>query len=276
MISANVELGPLLKKLRQIPREATRIIEKAVTTDARGFVRDIVMVTPPFYRPENPPENNNGEKVKPPTAAKLGKEAKIRGELAVMRDIRKVYITPGKLYDMIKAKEPKAAAGFWQLVKAKQFDKANRIARRWAFPELLDFGTDDGALHQSKRRFGRVTITKPAAAVENPKYLNAYIKSQQSRVGLLAAGFKSAADRLQVKIPPWIARHSPAVGNIRIDRKTGQFAITISNNARHGRKNDLPRRIAWVLKTDKRKKRLINSIRYDIRAVMKRQAMNVA
>ena len=47
MISGNVEIGNLLKRLRKVPMEAPRIIKKAIDTDARGFVRDIVNLTPP-------------------------------------------------------------------------------------------------------------------------------------------------------------------------------------------------------------------------------------
>ena len=44
MISANVDLGTFLKRLRKVPREATAIMAKAIEDDARGFVTDIVAV----------------------------------------------------------------------------------------------------------------------------------------------------------------------------------------------------------------------------------------
>lgn len=257
MITASVNLGPLLKKLRQVPRDAARIIAEAVEVDARGFVKDIIAVTPP-------------------SMGKANKESQQRGATAVARDIRKVYQTPGGLYQLIKAKDTRAAAGFWQAVRQKDWQRANQIARRFSLPELIDFGSDDGTLHQSRRRQGKVTGRQASATVREQRYLKAYIKQQQTRVGLLAAGFNAAAARLGVKPPRWIARHAATIGTIRVKQTASTFAITIANNARHGTANDLPRRIKFVLQSDKRKKRLINAIRYRLRAVLKAQRLQVA
>ena len=257
MISANVQLGPLLKKLRQVPRETAQIMSKAVTDDARGFVKDIMAVTPPAM-------------------GKANVEAKKRGEAAVARDIRKVYATPGKLYEMIQTNAPKLAAPFWAAVKAKDWQRANRLARSANVPEIIDLGSDDGLVHQSRRKKGRVTGKQPSAGVQDVRYLKAYIKTMQARVGLLAAGFKPAALRLGASMPAWISRHSASIGTISVNPNLERFTIVISNRARHGSGNDLSRRIGWVLKSEKRKKRLQNSIRYGIRAALKKSQLQLA
>lgn len=264
MISANVELGPLLKKLRKVPREAAVIVQKAITTDAKGFVKDIIGVTPP-------------------SMGKADKTSQRRGESKVKADIRKAYGTPSDLWRLIRDAAGKDIAdNFWAYMKVRQWNKANDIAQRFTGRSLDVF--DGGREHQRRRnsRTGRVIgggqpkDKQVFLAETQERELRNYIRHQQARVGLLASGFVAAAGRLNVKTPKWVHRHGSSVGSINVRSTPGTFQITISNNARHGRKNDLPRRIAWVLKTDKRKKRLINSIRYDIRAVMKRQAMNVA
>jgi hypothetical protein len=258
MISANVQLGPLLKKLRQVPREAAAIMAKAIEDDARGFVRDIAAITPPSMDKANP-------------------ASKKRGEAAVMRDVWKVYVTPGKLYAIIKARDEKLAAGFWAAVKHKNWPQAARICKTLGLKELIDFGSDDGAAHEARRgRDGRVRGDKPSEYVRDPRYVKSYIKQMQSRVGLLASGFAPAAARLKTSLPAWITRHRQNVGSITVIPRPDKFTIIITNRARHGRANDLSRRMQWVLKSGKRHKRLQNSIRFGIRAALKKSRLQVA
>jgi hypothetical protein len=258
MISANVQLGPLLKKLKQVPREAAAIMAKAIEDDARGFVRDITDITPPSMGKANP-------------------ASKKRGESAVMRDVWKVYATPGKLYAIIKARDEKLAAAFWAAVKHKNWPQAARICKTLGLKELIDFGSDDGAAHEKRRGSnGRVTGTKPSEHVRDARYVRSYIKQQQSRVGLLASGFAPAAARLKTSLPTWITRHQQTVGSITVIPRPDQFTIIITNRARHGRANDLSRRMQFVLNSGKRKKRLQNSIRYGIRAALKKSRLQLA
>lgn len=257
MITASVQLGSLLKKLRQVPREAGQIIAKAIEVDARGFIKDIVAITPPAM-------------------GKANVAAKKRGEAAVARDIRRVYATPGKLYEMIRAKDTRLAAAFWAAVQKKDWNRSSSIARSAGVPDLIDFASDDGAAHQSRRRHGKVTSTRPSFGVRDQRYLAAYIKQQQSRVGLLSAGFKAGAEKLRVSLPAWVSRHAASIGTVRIQSDLSHFVITISNRARHGRGNDLSRRMAYVLNSGKRQQRLINSIRFSIRAAIKKSHITVA
>lgn len=256
MITASVQIGPLLKKLRQVPREAGRIVQQAIETDARGFIQDIIAITPPAM-------------------GKANAEAKKRGEAAVARDIRRVYITPGQLFDLIRAKDPRLAAAFWSAVKQQDWPRASSITRSAGVPDLIDFASDDGAAHQSRRRRGKVTGRQPSYGIRDPRYLAAYIKQQQARVGLLAAGFKPGAEKLRARLPAWVRRHASTIGTVHIQSDLSRFTITISNRARHGTANDLPRRMAYVLNSGKRKKRLINSLRYNIRAALKQSRLTV-
>ena len=257
MISANVDLGTLLKRLRKVPREAVAIMAKAIEDDARGFVSDIVAITPPSMN-------------------KANIASKKRGELAVMRDVWKVYATPGKLYAIIKARDERLAAVFWRAVQKKDWPAATRVCKSLGVQDLVDFPADDGTAHQSRRRAGRVVGNKTSEYVRQPRYVKSYVRQQQSRVGLLASGFAPAARKLRASIPAWIARHRQQVGAISVRAQPDRFTIIITNNARHGRANDLSRRMQFVLMSGKRQKRLQNSIRFGIRAALKKSQLTVA
>jgi len=260
MPTCQVHLGTLLKRLKQVPRDAQRIIETAIDTDAKGFLKDIVAITPP-------------------SMGKANKESQRRGENAVLSDVWLVYATPAKLYPLIKAYgSPDIARQYWHLLKNKP-----QLIPQWldlSAPDAvrqLQSGWDGGLEHQKRRgRNGRVKGNKPTVRITEadiPKVL-AYIKVQQSHVGLLAAGFKPAADALKVSLPAWIRRHGKTLGSIRIHRAIGSYGITITNSAKHGRANDLQRRIRFVLQSDKRKKRLAHRIRAEIRVALRKNKLN--
>lgn len=257
MISVNVDLGTLLKRLRKVPREAAAIMAKAIEDDARGFVSDIVAITPP-------------------SMGKANVASKKRGESAVMRDVWKVYATPGKLYEIIRARDERLAAVFWRAVQKKDWPATNRVCKSLGIQELIDFATDDGTAHEKRRRSGRVTGSKPSEYVRDPRFVKSYVKQMQSRVGLLSSGFAPAASKLRASIPAWIKRHRQQVGTITVIPRPDRFTIIITNNARHGRANDLSRRMQFVLKSGKRQKRLQNSIRYGIRAALKKSQLTLA
>lgn len=252
MITCTVDLGTTLRRLAKVPRDAARIIETAIDTDAKGFVRDIVGITPP-------------------SMGKANVAAKQRGATAINRDVRRVYGTMGALYERIRARSKGAAAAFWKAANLKQWQECDRICRSVGEPLLTDFISEDGTEHQRRRnrRDGRVTGKQPSVFVRETRSLRAYIKSTQSRVGLLAAGFKPAASHLRVSLPAWVQRHALQPGTIRLHRAPGQYSITISNTARHGRGTDLSRRMRYVLQSDKRKKRLIHRINAEIRVALR-------
>lgn len=254
MITARVDVGRYLQKLRHLPREADRVMREAVEVDARGFIKDIVAVTPP-------------------SMGKANKTAQTRGEAAVARDVRKVYATPSELYALLQDRATHLVAPFWAAVRRKDWPAANRILRSQGLPEMeraqIDGGsTGRAAEHARRSRQGRVRGTQPSAAVTEVKTRARYIKAMQRRVGLLASGFLAAAQRLGVKLPAWITRHGARAGAVRVKNGWGSFSIEIVNRARHGRGNDLPRRIEWVLRSDKRTKRLAAALKFRVRAVL--------
>jgi hypothetical protein len=111
--------------------------------------------------------------------------------------------------------------------------------------------------------------------VSRSAYLR-YEKWIHQRVGILTAGFNLAAAALGFSLPAWIKKHGNEGGVVRIVRGHGFYTITITNRVPYGGKNDLSRRMAYVLNSGKRKKRLQNSIRYSIRAALKKSQLTIS
>jgi hypothetical protein len=150
----------------------------------------------------------------------FGNAAKKQGEAKVMADIWKVYGTPGDVYKLLKAKNAKVAAGYWQAVKRKDWAAANGIARRLGVPALVDFTSDDGAEHKRRRRNGVVTGKHKTLYVTDARYVRAYIKMKQRNVGLLAAALVNNYGGQfgpLAGVPAWVSRHSGSWGSAQIE-----------------------------------------------------------
>lgn len=149
----------------------------------------------------------------------FGTAAKKQGEAKVMGDIWKVYGTPNDVYKMIKAKNPKIAAGYWKAVKRKDWSAANGLARRLGMPPVVDFTSDDGAEHKARRRDGVVQGKKKTLFVTDGRYVRAYIKMKQRLVGMLAAALVNNYDGKLGPlsgVPAWISRHNRSWGSAEI------------------------------------------------------------
>lgn len=150
----------------------------------------------------------------------FGTAAKKQGEAKVQGDIWKVYGTSGDVYKMIKAKNPKVAAGYWQAVKRKDWSAANGIARRIGVPVLEDFTSDDGAEHKRRRHNGVVTGRKKTMYVTDARYVRAYIQMKQRLVGMLAAALVNNYDGMfgpLAGVASWVSRHTGSWGAAKIE-----------------------------------------------------------
>ncbi len=153
--------------------------------------------------------------------AVFGQAAKKQGEAKVMGDIWKVYGTTADVYKLIKAKNPKVAAGYWAAVKRKDWAAANGIARRLGMPAVVDFTSDDGNEHRQRRRNGVVTGKHKTLYVTDARYVRAYIRMKQRNVGMLAAALVNSYDGSEgplAGVPAWIARHRGSWGAANISR----------------------------------------------------------
>jgi hypothetical protein len=264
MITTSLDLGPLMKKLRQVPREATRIMTKVVEADAKGFIRDIVAVTPP-------------------SQGKANVESKRRGETRVERDIRILFKSKSQAFDSLHSKNPALADLFWQQIRDHDYLAAQETLRMHTTDSKMRdarvVAQPVGTIHQrmrSRRSGGVYANANATLVITSDSELKKYIKINQARVGLLASGFNAAARRLGVKLPAWITRHGTAAGAVSVSSKFLSHSITIANNARHGRGADLPRRIRWVLGSKKRKDRAAGVVKTQVRLALKAARLQTA
>jgi hypothetical protein len=257
MITASVNVGPLLAKLQKLGVVTKRPMQELVKEQARLFVSSsgnvpgMVQATPP---------NSAGVK---------GSAAKKQGEHKVRRDIRRVYGLPSDAYALIKAKDPRLAGVFWGLVLSREWQKASEFSRRLTGYALQDF--DGGAAHERRRTNGVVNDKRHGMFIREPVgrsgELAKYIKRKQKNVGILASGFNDSAERLGAKgVPEWIKRHKGKFSGYRIQETPTSFFVVMSDKVPFGQ-SDTVRRMSYVLRY--RSAALSRSMPYIIRKAIK-------
>ena len=154
---------------------------------------------------------------------------RFEGQIAVNRDIYKVYTTPGKAYADISPPERQRA--FWKFVNRGQWDKAQQIlvsaGKAFKFTPIQSF--DGGAAHQQHRnRQGKITGSQtPVMIVKDPEKLKAYIETEKAKVGEGKGGWATCARQLGGTrgIPGWVSRqNSPG----SVDEQYGETKSTIT------------------------------------------------
>jgi hypothetical protein len=217
MIIVTAKLAPLLRDLKKIPGQFQRVAKELVDSEARGFVRDAVLATPPFHAKSAPAPDNPGKfATVTGTEAKKAAEAKIDSEASAIfagvilkgkRTITQAFGHPLKNPVVVATKElhPNVES-LW----------AERAARRFA----------------GKRK----TISrgqKAAFYVSSPKLIKA-IAARKKNIGKLASGWAAAAEKLNVKLPAWIKRHGTARGGVQIQLGSLSYSIRIQNDVAYG------------------------------------------
>ncbi len=90
------------------------------------------------------------------------------------------------------------------------------------------------------RRGANPRILVPMAA------LQAYIAQEKGRVGILASGWKSAADQLGIVLPQWIGKHE-GEGGYELEVNADHVAIRFSNQVSYASEADMNARVNWAL-----------------------------
>lgn len=155
------------------------------------------------------------------------------GLIATNRDINRVYLTPGKVYDDL-ASRPGQAGAFWRAVKSSNWDAAKKILDNSSsrFKGINMDSFDGGAQHrQLRNNQGRIPASqKPVMIVKNPSALKAYIGSELKKVGQGKGGWASCAKALGSTrgLPRWITKHnSPAT--VLENYNTSVMKVTMIN-----------------------------------------------
>src|SRR5215469_6431578 len=158
--------------------------------------------------------------------------SRFEGQIAVNRDVYKVYTTPGKAYDDISPPEKQKA--FWRFVNRSQWDKAQQIlsanGKALKFTPIQAF--DGGAAHQQHRnRLGKINESqKPVMIVKDPEKIKAYIASEVAKVGEGKGGWATCAKQLGGTrgIPGWVSRQG-SPGSVEEHYDQAKVKIIMTN-----------------------------------------------
>lgn len=259
MIHVSVNAAPLFAKLKKFGLATRQPMNTLVKDQARLFISSsgkvpgMVQLTPPH------------------SAGVRGGAAKKQGEMRTMSDIRKVYMTPGKAWSILRDRNETLAAGFWRAIKNSRWTEAERIMREsdteLSMMVLRHF--DGGQLHKTLRNktTGRIQQRHASVIVRDPKALKKFIDGSKKNVGIYGSGFNAAALSLGAKgVPAWITRHGGEFSGVSITATATSFYITMSDRVPFGKAGTV-RRMRYVLQY--RHNALVRQMPFIIRKAMK-------
>lgn len=240
------------------------ILEKTVRTDAMGFVRDIVAITPPGSQKALLMSGSKGER-----AVQQGL-AKIRA------DAHRLFV-PMQPFVMIRAaKNP----GSGEYVRLWRDDDGSIVGCPRVY---FQPGATVDQLHTHHRaafvrgriRARPIKLQKEgnwalfrAPVIPRPAF-EEFVTYQQAKIGILAGAWAEAAAKLKVRLPAIAKRHASGACQILIGADS--YRVRMTNTVSYASDADLKRRAEFVLDSNKRRKRLAARIKAEITAVLKRK-----
>lgn len=193
-----------------------RSFGEELKTQAKGVMKNIVKVTPPFH---------GGLKIA---------DARRAGENAISRDLTRIF----------RSVPLKGSRRVTHL-----FGKPHPAAP-WIVPEKERHPDVLGIYEQTKRldRKGRRARYEKPLYVDELKY-NALQRRLEKRVGFLGGGFAMAATGLGVPLPAFMKRHAgSAPGQLRMQLEGDELFIIIQNDVRYAANvDDFARRVRYAL-----------------------------
>lgn len=227
-MASSFDTSEIRRAAARLAGETKKTKKEWVETAARGFVKDVVAITPP-----GSPGNS-------------GSGAKKAGETAIASDAARIF-------------QPMSPAAIRQIQdfqgreSASQFGHKGAAALGEVRDVVLSFG-QMAAFHQARRKAnGRVSgggqggrLNRERAAdlttglrrkdlrsldigiVEKSDYVR-FITLLQKNVGRLAAGWNKAAALLGVRLPAWVRRHGDSAGEAGVTVTNTLFRLTVSN-----------------------------------------------
>lgn len=214
-----------------------------ITTAAKGFVKDIIAITPPASK------------------GVTGAAAKKAGEGAVAADVARIFTPTSE----------QGIADFRALFgEESQTDFAHRgakpvgtvRARILSLSEMTEWHRrrrrKDGRVKQVNRDVTTGLKKKDLAGLDTGIVSFAdfqrFTRTLQKNVGILAAGWVPAALKLKVSVPAWVKRHGTGSGNIVEISAAGRFRLELSNEVTYvGNVQDYERRIQKAINYQARK-----------------------
>ncbi len=251
MPSAKVDIATGLKRLRAVPGLFEEVMKATVPQEARGFVKDIIAISPPASK------RNTG------TAAKKAGEASIDADLAglfagvVLKGTRTIPLLFGQADPPVEKKPPyhvptKEVHPDVRAIYLRRKDKRSEWSGLW----------------------GRITRGQRAKFYVAREKLEALAKALKAKVGSLAAGYNAAAQRLGVPVPGWIARHGSRYGSVQVRQTSSSLVVIIANSIHFARAQKLHELAAYCAYV--RQKKLDRRMPYLVKAALKKAGLKVA
>ncbi len=199
------------RMLARYPDRIGRTLESLVKQEARGLAVELARNTRPFG---------------------FGDKARKRGEKAVAKDIRRVFILPADAYQSAMSLDMGPADRFWAHIQNRRFARARQaLAESTSKWRDLPVGRLEPNLHKQSRTGPHANVTRkePAQVVTSPKALDTYIKRIQRRVGFAKGTWINAAKAIGGRVrgaAQWATRHRKAPGSATV--RTGpKPAVTL-------------------------------------------------
>jgi len=215
MITVTAKIAPLLRDLRRMPGQLQRVARELVETEARGFVRDAVQSTPPFFA--RPTDDDPGK-----FATVKGGQAKKNAEAKIDREAAALFV-------------PVQIKGKRQIthVFGKKLVRPVTVPTTEKHPDVSAIWDE-----RTRRRFAtrRKSISRGQKAgwyVARPKLLQA-IRERKKNIGKLASGWSAAAAKLNVKLPAWVSRHGTGRGQVLVKVGSSSYSVRIENRVPYG------------------------------------------
>lgn len=202
-----LDTSDLRRAIRRCAAATRKAPQTIVEEAARGFLRDIVAITPPG------------------SAGVSASAAKKKGEAGINKGINSILVAAAK--QAVGASTDPAG-----LHKSARNPRTGRVDKR--------------VLRGSARSSGKIPVDAAT--------LRAFQKKTIALVGLLSAGWNSAAAKLGVRLPAWISRQGTARGSVVEKTTPTNFSITLNNEVAFvGNVKDYERRVTWAVKNQIRK-----------------------
>lgn len=162
---------------------------------------------------------------------------------AIAKDIRRVFITAGEVYGLLRERhDPRVASAFYRAWKHQQIPKCLKILRSTGGDfARLEFGPVSSTIHEAARSGPRRRVTLPFPIRIVPEADRAaYISRVQKQLGQAAAGWSACAAILggESGIPGWksTAVHGSEFGRVTPMQGT-KIGFILRNVSPHARRN---------------------------------------
>jgi|GEM_PF-2745457 len=253
--------------------EKKQILDTTLRNDVKGFVRDVIAITPP------------GSGKYPLAAGDAGSAAVKHHKIVIYRDLTRIFnVVPDSL--IAHAIE----LGRWAhedrvVLYRKKGGQVYGVDRVLFKPDLNQGGFFD---HHQKHRLknGRVQNVKYVGWGEEntigkwkftdlltvrESSFKEYCEYVYTKSGILAGGWAAAAKEFKVRMPAIMKRH--ATGSVQVTIKDDHWHMRTENTVGYATEADMNRRVEFALDSRKRSARIANSIKHQIIAKLKQRGV---